>query len=71
MNMHEDIIIQLSQLIAKLNVTDLLSVSKSKWDELVDCHKNLTNAPHFLNSTSKIKDLVQGIKPEKLEIGVI
>merc|ERR1712037_1057129 len=29
------------------------------WDELVDCHKNLTNAPHFLNSTSKIKDLVQ------------
>merc|ERR1712037_761249 len=28
------------------------------WDELVDCHKNLTNAPHFLNSPSKIKDLV-------------
>jgi len=29
------------------------------WDELVDCHKNLTNSPHLLNSTSKIKDLVQ------------
>jgi len=29
------------------------------WDELVACHKNLTNSPHFLNSTSKIKDLVQ------------
>merc|ERR1712233_146468 len=29
------------------------------WDELVACHKNLTNPPHFLNSTSKIKDLVQ------------
>jgi len=29
------------------------------WAELVDCHKNITNSPHFLNSTSKIKDLVQ------------
>jgi len=29
------------------------------WAELVACHKNLTNSPHFLNSTSKIKDLVQ------------
>merc|ERR1712172_483142 len=30
-----------------------------EWAELVDCHKNITNSPHFLNSTSKIKDLVQ------------
>jgi len=29
------------------------------WDELVDCHKNLTNSPHLANSTSKIKALVQ------------
>merc|ERR1712130_392564 len=29
------------------------------WDELVACHKNVTNPPHFFNSTSKIKDLVQ------------
>merc|ERR1711971_1062685 len=30
-----------------------------EWTELVDCHKNITNSPHLLNSTSKIKDLVQ------------
>merc|ERR1712192_125902 len=30
-----------------------------EWAELIDCHKNITNSPHFLNSTSKIKDLVQ------------
>merc|ERR1712192_68013 len=29
------------------------------WAELIDCHKNITNSPHFLNSTSKIKDLTQ------------
>merc|ERR1712192_255947 len=29
------------------------------WAELIDCHKTITNSPHFLNSTSKIKDLVQ------------
>merc|ERR1712013_571232 len=29
------------------------------WDELQDCYKNLTNPPHLLNSTSKIKALVQ------------
>ena len=32
----------------------------SQWDELQDCYKNLTNPPHLLNSTSKIKALVQG-----------
>ena len=31
-----------------------------QWDELHDCYKNLTNPPHLLNSTSKIKALVQG-----------
>ena len=31
-----------------------------QWDELQDCYKNLTNPPHLLNSTSKIKALVQG-----------
>merc|ERR1712223_1773920 len=29
------------------------------WEELQDCYKNLTNPPHLLNSTSKIKALVQ------------
>merc|ERR1712223_925613 len=29
------------------------------WNELQDCYKNLTNPPHLLNSTSKIKALVQ------------
>ena len=31
-----------------------------QWNELQDCYKNLTNPPHLLNSTSKIKALVQG-----------
>merc|ERR1712222_135276 len=29
------------------------------WADLVACHKNITNSPPFLNSSSKIKDLVQ------------
>ena len=46
--------------VSSLDFDFRFTVSDPKWDELVDCHKNLTNSPHLANSTSKIKALVQG-----------
>ena len=46
--------------VSSLDFDFRFTVSNPKWDELVDCHKNLTNSPHLANSTSKIKALVQG-----------